>query len=334
MTDARHVHESAIVIDSVSPLSADGQYLDVYRDGGVTVVTPTVAMGGATASSAIRALGLWHRLFRTRPDLIQVRSGTDIRKAKETGSLGILLAFQGADAIEDDIDLIDAYKSLGVGVMQLTYNVENLLGYGCEEATDEGLTRLGRDAVARMNEANVVVDCSHTGYRTSMEAIEASQAPVIFSHSNAYAVHATPRNITDDLIRAAADTGGAIGGVGYPAFVSNKSQPSLDDMIDHVAYIADLVGIDHVGVGMDYFPGQDGIMPLADAQKMYELLLESGHWSPSSYPPPPYTFPEGIETPDLLPALTAGLLKRGFAVSEVKKIVGGNWLRVFEAVWD
>src|SRR5580704_7793417 len=120
MTDARHVHESAIVIDSVSPLSADGQYLDVYRDGGVTVVTPTVAMGGATASSAIRALGLWHRLFRTRPDLIQVRSGTDIRKAKETGSLGILLAFQGADAIEDDIDLIDAYKSLGVGVMQLT----------------------------------------------------------------------------------------------------------------------------------------------------------------------------------------------------------------------
>jgi membrane dipeptidase len=334
MTDARQVHESAIVIDSVSPLSSDGQYLDLYRDGGVTVVTPTVAMGKATASSTIRSLGRWHRLFRSRPDLLQVNSGADIRKAKETGRLGILLAFQGADAIEDDIDLIDAYKSLGVGVMQLTYNVENLVGYGCEEPRDDGLTRLGRDAVARMNEAKVVVDCSHTGYRTTMEAIEASQAPVIFSHSNAYAVHASQRNIKDDQIRAAADTGGVIGAVGYAAFVSSKSKPSLDDMIDHVAYIADLVGIDHVGIGMDYFPGQDRIMSLADARKMYDVLLESGHWSPSSYPPPPYTFPEGIETPDLLPALTAGLLNRGFSASEVKKIVGGNWLRVFEAVWD
>ena len=128
-------------------------------------------------------------------------------------------AFQGADAIETDIDLIDAYKTLGVGVMQLTYNEKNLLGDGCEVPVDEGLTPFGRDAIARMNAARVVVDCSHTGYRTTMQAIEVSAAPVIFSHANPYGVHPSPRNIKDDQIQAAAATGGVIGVAGFPPVV-------------------------------------------------------------------------------------------------------------------
>ena len=185
MKHSQRVHESAIVIDSVCPLSTNGQHLDLYRNGGVTVVTPTVALGKATAFTTLKMLGFWQRLLQSRPDLLQIRTAADIRQAKQTGRLGILLAFQGADAIETDIDLIDAYKTLGVGVMQLTYNEKNLLGDGCEVPVDDGLTQFGRDAIVRMNETRVVVDCSHTGYRTTMHAIEASAAPVIFAHANA-----------------------------------------------------------------------------------------------------------------------------------------------------
>ena len=243
MTDSQRVHESAIVIDSVCSLASEGQHLELYRNGGVTVVSPTVALGKDTAFSTLKKLGFWQRLLHSRPDLLQVRTAADIREAKGAKRLGILLAFQGADAIENDVDLIDAYKALGVGVIQLTYNEKNRLGDGCEVETDEGLTRFGRDAIARMNQARVVVDCSHTGYRTTMEAMEASKAPVIFSHANPYAVHPSPRNIKNDQIKAAAATGGVIGIAGYPAFVSSKPKPSLSDLMDHISYIADLMGI-------------------------------------------------------------------------------------------
>lgn len=238
MTDSQRVHESAIVIDSVCPLASEGQHLELYRNGGVTVVSPTVALGKDTAFSTLKKLGFWQRLLQSRPDLLQVRTAADIREAKGAKRLGILLAFQGADAIENDVDLIEAYKALGVGVIQLTYNEKNRLGDGCEVETDEGLTRFGRDAIAGMNQARVVVDCSHTGYRTTMEAMEASKAPVIFSHANPYAVHPSPRNIKNDQIKAAAATGGVIG-----IAVSSKPKPSLSDLMDHISYIADLVGI-------------------------------------------------------------------------------------------
>lgn len=327
------VHEAAIIIDAVCPLASEGEHLARYHKGGVTVVTPTIAVGPDTAITTFKKLAFWQNLLKSRPDLLEIRTAADIRKAKETGRLGILLAFQGADAIEDDVDLIDAYKQLGVGVIQLTYNLPNRLGCGCEVENDDGLTEFGRAAIARMNEARVIVDCSHTGYRTTMDAIAASTAPVIFTHANPYAVHPIRRNIKDEHIKAAAATGGVIGVSGYPPFVSSKSKSSLDDLIAHITHIAELVGVAHVGLGLDYFTGQDGIMPLTQAKAMYDMLVQGGIWSADNYSPPPYFYPEGIETPDKLPNLTAALLKHGFSEDEVMKILGGNWLRVFEAVW-
>ncbi|MCA8052362.1 dipeptidase [Burkholderia arboris] len=331
--EARRVHDAAIIVDAVCPLSSDGDHLDRYRNGGVTVVTPTIAAGGDTAVTTFKKLAFWQNLLKSRPELLEIRTAADIRTAKESGRLGILLAFQGADAIEDDLELIDAYKQSGVGIIQLTYNRPNLLGSGCEVANDEGLTEFGRKAVARMNEARVIVDCSHTGYRTTLDAIAASSAPVIFTHANPYAVHPIRRNIKDEHIKAAAATGGVIGVAGYPPFVSNKTKSSLDDLIAHITHIAELVGVDHVGLGLDYFTGQDGIMPIAQAMATYDFLIKAGVWSADNYSPPPYFYPEGIETPDKLGNLTAGLLKRGFSEVDVTKILGGNWLRVFEVVW-
>ncbi|MDO5624030.1 MAG: polyhydroxyalkanoic acid system family protein [Pseudomonadota bacterium] len=329
----RALHDSAIVIDAVCPLASEGQHLERCRQGGVTVVTPTLAVGPDDAVATLKKLGFWHALLASRPDLMAIRTAADVRAAKATQRLGILLAFQGGDAIEDDVDLIDAYKGLGVGIIQLTYNVQNRIGCGCEVDSDSGLTPFGREVVARMNAARVIVDCSHTGYRTTLDAIAASTAPVIFSHANPQGVHPIRRNIRDEQIQAAAATGGVIGVAGYPPFVSRHARPSLNALIDHITYVADLVGVAHVGLGLDYFTGQHGIMPLAEAQATYDFMLQAGLWSADNYGPPPYVYPQGIETLDTLAHLTAGLKQRGFADGEVTQILGGNWLRVFEAVW-
>jgi membrane dipeptidase len=330
--DPRSVHEAAIVIDAVCPLLMEPRHLDLYRRGGATAVAPTVG-GSESAGTALRTLGLWTRQINGSEDLTLVRRAADIDTAKRDGRLGIIFHFQGTDPIENDLDLVDAYKGIGVGIIQLTYNVKNRVGDGCEERTDAGLSRFGIDLVKRMNEARVVVDCSHTGFRTTMEAIETSTRPAVFSHAGAFSVHPSPRNITDEQIKAVAATGGLVGAVGFPAFVSASPRPSLDGFIRHIDHMVDLVGIDHVALGIDYFIGQHPIAPDHVAAALYKRLIDQGRWSAKTYPPPPYHFPAGIETPEGLPNLTRRLLERGYGVEDTKKIMGGNWLRLFREVW-
>jgi membrane dipeptidase len=332
--DAERLHRDAIVIDATCPLITYRHHLDLYRKGGCTAVAPTVGGSGGTGAAAatLGELGRWHKLVREREDLLLVRRAGDVLQAKREGRLGLILHFQGTEPIERDLDLIDAYKSLGVGIIQLTYNVKNRVGDGCEERTDAGLSRFGLQLIERMNGAGVIVDCSHTGYRTTLDAIHASSAPVVFSHANAFAVHPSPRNIKDDQAKAIAATGGIIGIVGFPAFVADTARPTLDQMLDHAAYYADLIGIEHIGIGIDYFTGQHGIVDDDQARRTYDALRASGQWS-DAYPPPPYHYPAGIETPDKLANLTAGLLKRGFSEADTRKILGENWVRVYRAVW-
>jgi membrane dipeptidase len=331
-TSAQDVHRTAIVIDAVCPLLHEPRHLELYQQGGCTVVAPTVG-GSEDAPATLRVLGQWLEMIRSRDDLMQIKSAADVEAAKAAGKLGILFHFQGTEPLEDSLDLVDAYKALGVGIIQLSYNVKNRVGDGCEERTDAGLSRFGLKLIERMNRARVIVDCSHTGYRTTMEAIEASTRPTVFSHGNPKAIHPSPRNLRDDQIKAVAATGGLVGMVGFPAFVSSSPRPSMDEFIAHIDYVVELVGIDHVALGIDYFTGMDRIAPLAEAEALYASLLAKGAWTPAAYPPPPYTYPAGIETPAGFPALTEALLKRGYSADDVSKILGGNWVRVYRAVW-
>jgi membrane dipeptidase len=332
MQDAQRIHDAAIVIDAVCPLLRDPKHVALYREGGCTAVAPTMG-GGENAAATLRHLGHWFEYIRQHDDLMLVRTAADVERAKAEGKLGILPHFQGTEPIEDSLDLVDAYKELGVGIIQLSYNVKNRVGDGCEERTDAGLSRFGLKLIERMNRARVIVDCSHTGYRTTMDAIEASSAPVVFSHANPRAVHPSPRNILDDQIKAVAKTGGLVGAVGYPAFVSSAPRPSLDQFIAHLDYMVQLVGIDHVALGIDYFLEMDPIAPLDQARAFYDTRLAEGTWTAQSYPPPPYIYPKGMETPAGFPNLTAGLLRRGYSAADVHKILGGNWVRVYRAVW-
>ena len=332
MTNGQDLHSEAIVIDAVCPLLSNKSYLEWYKEGGATAVAPTVA-SGENAGEALRAVGGWLRFVRNRDDLLLVRQAGDIERAKQAGKLGIFLHFQGTDPLENDIDLVDAFKAAGVGIIQLTYNVKNRVGDGGSERTDSGLSYFGLEFVKRCNEVGVIVDCSHTGYRTTMDAIEASTKPVVFSHANAKAVAASPRNIADDQIKAVAATGGLVGIVGFPSFVADSTAPTLDQFIDHIDYDVNLVGIDHVGLGIDYYLGQHLVADEEAARRVYDDMIVTGRWRPEAYPPPPHRFPRGIETPRTLPALTARLLERGYKPDDVKKILGGNWMRVFREIW-
>jgi membrane dipeptidase len=218
-------------------------------------------------------------------------------------------------------------------MVQLAYNIKDFVGDGCAERTDCGLSTFGVKVVEELNRLGIVVDCAHTGYQTTMDAIEVSAKPVIISHGNVRAVCDNSRNLKDDTIQAIANNGGVIGMVGYPAFVAKKVRPNIDDLLDHVDYLAKLVGVEHISVGIDYYQGQAGVADEAQSKALYKMMVNSGTWNPRDYPPPPYYYPKGIEMPEQLPNLTGELLKRGYSEEEVKMILGENLIRIFKEVW-
>jgi membrane dipeptidase len=326
------LHRECIVIDAVCPLvMEDPSYLEWYREGGATAVAPTVG-GWEGAGTTLARVARWHRILRERHDLLLVRQADDIETAKRSGRLGIYLHLQGTDPVEDNLDLIDLYRALGVGVIQIAYNVKNRVGDGCEERNDGGLSRFGVRLVDRLNAARVIVDCSHTGERTAVEVVECSSAPVILSHSNLFSLHPNVRNVSDALLEKIAASGGVIGIAGFPSLVGSTATPSLDEFIAHIGAVVERVGIDHVGLGIDYYWGQSGVASDQDAVRSYNEAIRAGRWS-TAYPPPPHHYPAGIETPRSLPNLTGRLLEQGYSGDDIRKILGGNWLRVMRHVW-
>ncbi len=300
---------------------------------GAMAVAPTITGVTGNARSGFSMIGAWHRYARERDDTLVVRRADDIERAKGDGSLALIMHCQGSAIIEDDLDLVDAYAQAGLRIFQLCYNRKDLVGDGAGERGEGGLSHFGVSLVRRLNHNGLLVDCSHTGERTSLEAIEISDAPVIVSHANARALHPNRRNVSDTLIREIARSGGVVGTVGFPAFLVAQGQPGLDRFIDDIAYKADLVGIEHTGIGIDYYEGQHPVEDDETALARYRRRIESGQWHAEDYPPPPYRFPEGIETPRTLVALTRRLLERGFSDDDVRAIWGLNWLRVYRDAW-
>lgn len=331
--DYRRIHNEAIVIDNTSPLGAVDDYYEMYIEGGVTILSPTITSDDHCRET-ISLLANWLRKIEEHSDqLMLIRTVEDIYEAKSKNKLGIIFHFQNTSPLETELELLTIYEKLGVKVIQLCYNTKNFVGDGCDERTDCGLSSFGVKVIKEMNRLGIVVDVTHTGFKSSLEAISVSEKPVIFSHSNVYNICPSPRNIKDEQIIAVAEKDGVIGIVGYPAFVSSEPNPTVYDLVDHIDYIKNLVGIRHIGVGIDYWEGMDGIASLEEAQKFYDQLTSSGRWDTHTYPSPPWRFPKGIENPRLLPNLTKALLERGYTEDEIYQILGGNLIRVYKEVW-
>lgn len=234
--------------------------------------------------------------------------------------MAITFDLEGANALNVDVSMVSLYYRLGVRQMLLAYNLNNRAGGACHDR-DSGLTGFGREVIAEMNRVGMVVDCSHTGHTTTMQIMEMASQPVIFSHSNPWALRAHGRSITDEQIRACAKTGGVIGVTGLGYFLPRRPS-AVEAFADCVDYVRDLVGVDHVGVGLDWAPPSPRDRAFYASHRTYWPASEySAPWSMSSVGPADVR------------GLTATLVGRGWTEKEVRKVLGENFLRVARAVW-
>lgn len=323
--DAIQLHQDSIIIDALNASHHSNEgVLQRMHAGGITAANVTLTSWQNLAQTMDNVADYNH-LFREHEDLITpVRNVADIHQAKATQRVGLIFGFQNTSPIEDNVRLLSVCHAVGVRIIQLTYNHQNLVGAGCMEPTDTGLSNFGRDVVAEMNRLGILIDLSHCGPRTTLDAIEASEWPVAITHANARTFCDHPRNKFDDAIKALVEKGGVIGAVAFPPFVTGGRDATLDDYLDAIESLVDLAGVDHVGVGPDFMeemPAYRAERVLRDiAPEVKELFLST----------PPMT---GFESAASFPNVTQGLLARGYSAEDVQKIIGGNWLRLFEAVW-
>jgi membrane dipeptidase len=309
-------------LDAACPLIQPRElekHLPDLRAGEVTTVLATVA-SIEDSRHTLGVLAQWLSMERQSSLPFRIaRCTADIDAAHAAGDLAVVLHFQGGDPIEADVNLLDAYHALGVRVIQPTYNARNRLGDGCLERANSGLSKLGRAAITRMNELGIVVDVAHVGRRTSLDILEVSTAPVIASHGNPCGVYESRRNLTDEQIKGVAASGGVIGVCAFPGFVS-AADADLDRVLDHVDYLAGLVGAEHVGLGMDF---------ATETEEDYDYF----GYEEDTYPRPPWTYPPGIAGFADLRNIGAGLARRGYTAEQIAGIASGNFLRVFGQVW-
>jgi len=318
--------ESGIVWDNHAclPFTDTEQWLPGiarYRKAGVDVVTINIGDSHVPLDVLTRMAASIRHYVQSRPDEYVLGLGTDdLRAAKASGRLAVCLDVEGVHALGDQLSLVEFLYQIGVRWMLLVYNRRNLAGSGCHDPDDEGLTQLGRDMLREMDRVGMIKCCSHTGYRTAREILDQSQTPVIFSHSNARALCDHPRNVPDELIRACAATGGVIGINGVGLFLGD-GEPTADAAVRHIDYVAQLVGAEHVALGLDYMFGGSAVE-------------QPGRESRELWPPEwGYGAGMGFLGPEAIPDVAAGLTRLGYPRTAIGGILGENLVRVAQAVW-
>jgi membrane dipeptidase len=291
-----------------------------YLDAGVSYLSVNVGFAPHDIDATMRVLSSWRRqvLLSSEPFAL-VSTVDDMLAAQQQGRLVVGFDLEDTNPLGGEIGMIQAYYDLGVRSMLMTYNDQNLAGFGCHAPDDTGLTSFGRAVVEEMNRVGMMVDVSHCGYRTSMDALERTASPAIFSHSNMRSVWDHERNIRDDQARACAATGGVIGINGVGIFLGDNDI-SVQAMARHIDYAVELVGPQHVGIGTDFVFDTDDL----------NLELENAQIFPASYRSRQVDF----FPPERLAPLEAELAGRGYPVADVAAIMGGNFLRVARQVWN
>lgn len=339
-SQSKAVHERAVIINGLGGLIHDPTRAKptftlpaVMHRGGTTAVNFTVALTESVGPALRNLAGLLDGIDATNdPPTRLALTARDILKAKEEGGVAIIVGFQGSEPIEDSLEYLEIFYRLGLRVLQLTYQRRNLLGDGSGEPANAGLSSFGRQVIQQCNRLGILIDLSHVGDRTTMETIDASEEPVAFTHVNRRAVVSLPRNKTDEQLKAVAARGGVIGINSIARLLSPHGRErgaTLDEYVDQMEQVIDLVGIDHVGIGLDV--NEDMTVEDFGARRpgflaSYPELSAGGDFPFEHY------YVKGMSMGNLLP-LTENLLQRGLAEEDVIKVLGGNFLRLFESVW-
>jgi membrane dipeptidase len=297
------------------------------RDGGVDAVHVTITYH-ETFRETVLVIEQWNRWFEQYPDLIfQGRTADDVRRARETGRTAIFFGSQNPSCIEDDIGLVEVMHTLGLRFMQLTYNNQSLLASGCYEDNDTGLTRMGRQVVSEMNRVGLVVDMSHSGERSTFEAIEHSTRPITISHANPASWHKALRNKSDDLLRALGQSGGFLGLSAYPHHLKDGSKCTLQSWCDMAALAIDLVGSQN-GIGTDLCQDQpDSIVEWMRVGRWTKAIdYGEGSAANAGFPAMPNWFHDNRD----LAGIREGLLASGLDLATIDGVMGDNWHAFFD----
>src|SRR5210317_551899 len=315
-------------IDGLQYCNWSGEIFQQMAEGQVDCVHVTIAYH-ENFREMVAVIESWNRFFEHFSDrVVQAFTAADVCQAKTEGKTAIIFGFQNPSPIEDDIGLVEIVHRLGVRFMQLSYNNQSLLATGCYETTDPGITRMGREVIREMNRVGLVVDMSHSAERSTLEAIEISERPIAITHANPAFWHPAKRNKSREVLKALGDSGGMFGFSMYPHHLRDGSACSLESFCQMIAETAELMGIDHIGLGSDLCQGQpDSVVE----------WMRSGRWTKA------VDFGEGSQEQPGFPAqpdwfvdnrdfgqIEQGLEKCGFKSSEIKQIMGENWLRFFD----
>lgn len=319
----------------VKPLSPD--MVENARKSGITAVNATCSGGGVGAPAFIQTvqnIAYYERELVAHPDaLMKIRTVADLKEAKRSGRVGIILGFQDAVMLDADVSRVDLFHSLGVRIIQLTYNVRNLLGDGCLEPANSGLSTFGRRVIERMNDVGMLVDLGHVGRQTSADAVKASKKPVAATHTGCAALNDVPRNKPDALLKSIADTGGVVGIYLMP-FLRTGSAPNADDVVKHISHAVDVCGEDHVGIGSDLSITPLDITPEFRAKhvQFVQGRRKAGIMAPGE-DESVFNYVADFNQPRRMELIADALAKAGHGSARIAKIIGGNWERVFGEVW-
>jgi membrane dipeptidase len=327
---AKAVYERSVVIDCSNVPRLDSTYFERRIQAGVTAENITAPMPDDGFYKAVDSLLSHRRWVRSNPKTaLHVLQTDDILQAKKERKTGVIFGPQNANFLEGRVDFLEVMYDLGIRIMQLTYNERNFIGDGCTERTDSGLSNFGIAVVREMNRLGVTVDLSHCGVSTFMDAVKVSEDPVLCTHANCRALNPNVRNKSDEQITALAEKGGVICVASYSPICETRTQtrPTIVDFVSHVDHIVNLVGVDHVGVGLD-------LDDTLSRESHEAWALQYPQIAAGIYFGVDSLFAEGLDSVELFRNISRGLVWKGYSDTEIAKILGENVLRVLQRVWQ
>jgi len=326
---ADDLFDGALVWDNVWPVDLkngvsvgnDWSQLERFATAGIDVLGITLAGDNDNVARAVELVAWARRCLREHADRYVLVDGiSDVQRARDAGKLALVLHFEGTRCFERNLDLIEVYYALGIRQTILAFNNPNSVGGGCAEE-DSGLTKFGRRFVTELQSVGMLVDLSHVGHRTSMEALEMATRPMVFTHSNAYALCPSFRNVRDDQVKACAATGGLVGVSGASSYLGDP-ECRTETLFRHVDHYSELVGSEHVGLGLDVVYDADALNAYVRGRPDEWPIVRDPDWKGFRY-----AMPEQVRE------LTAVMLAHGFRDQDVLNVLGQNYLRIARSSW-
>lgn len=326
-----------MVIDGCAFCEGDftGVSEEVKRSGLTAFFLTTPGESDGLAACAANIGGIYNLADDPAQGLAVIRTAADLEACAAAGRIGIILSFQNPHCIENSLDNLRALYELGIRVVQMTYNLANYMGSGCVEPVDAGLTRFGRQALREMNRLGIVADASHCGPKTTLDILQLSEKPVVISHAGARALTDNIRNKTDDMLLALKANGGVIGLSSWGPLCWNEAagtRPTLDDFLNHVDYVVNLIGIEHVGFGGDStLDNNADLKGTAHQATLYAPVVEAYNRAIGTDPDERHAI--GLRGSWQLDNAARAMAARGYAEADIDRFLGLNFLRVLKANW-